>query len=159
MLIVLTGCATLMFAALSLVFYGLIRNQAINVAVEKGDINAMSSILDEHPDRIEHRNQVGWTPLHVAAYAGQVDAMRFLIQRGADINAKWKPNTNDDDWTALHIAVNWGRVDAAKGESTRALMSMPSQRLAKQRRYRARSEPAQRSAQVWLNFIAESQRW
>ncbi len=114
MFIVLTGCGTLILAAFGLVFYGMIKNQAINVAAEKGDIDAIRSILDEHPDLIEQRSRVGWTPLQEAACAGQVDAIKLLIQRGADMGAKWKPSTDDGDWTALHIAVNWSRVEAAK---------------------------------------------
>ena len=29
-----------------------------------------------------------WTPLHVAAYRRNVDAMNFLVDKGADVNIK-----------------------------------------------------------------------
>ena len=30
----------------------------------------------------------GWTPLHFAANSGKLDVCRFLVQQGADLNAK-----------------------------------------------------------------------
>ena len=34
--------------------------------------------------------QIGWTPLHWASEGGHVDAMRFLVEHGGDVNASDK---------------------------------------------------------------------
>ncbi|VVC30942.1 Ankyrin repeat-containing domain,Ankyrin repeat [Cinara cedri] len=52
----------------------------------------------------------GWTPLHSAAYFGQLDIVKFLINtRGADFNAK-----TDQGWTPLLLAVQKGNLDVVK---------------------------------------------
>jgi hypothetical protein len=49
------------------------------------------------------------TPLHVAAAYGHLDTAEFLINHGADINAK-----NEDGWTPLHVAVFNGHLALVK---------------------------------------------
>jgi len=36
----------------------------------------------------------GWTPLHCAAFNGRLEVPKFLIEKGADVNAK-----NNYGWT------------------------------------------------------------
>ena len=36
-----------------------------------------------------------WTPLHVAAYRDTVDAVAFLVDKGADINIKDKCDVSE----------------------------------------------------------------
>lgn len=42
----------------------------------------------------------GATALHGAAYEGNVDCLRYLLENGADVNIH-----DDDGWTSLHAAV------------------------------------------------------
>ena len=55
------------------------RIEAIQVALEAGnDIEAAE-------------NKFGWRAMHVAAYAGFHDVIKFLLSKGADLNSKTKP--------------------------------------------------------------------
>ena len=51
----------------------------------------------------------GKTPLHVAAYYGQVEALKTLLQLSADIQAK-----TADGMTPLHVAAGNGHVETLK---------------------------------------------
>ena len=55
----------------------------------------------------EETDQNGWTPLHVAAYCGNVEIVRMLLGRGADINEKYPGGNN-----VLHPAACGGNVGA-----------------------------------------------
>ena len=54
-------------------------------------------------------NHDGWTPLMYAAFQGQTDIARLLIDRGADINQR-APNLA----TALMFAARNGHIDIVK---------------------------------------------
>jgi ankyrin repeat protein len=54
-------------------------------------------------------NRPGWTPLHYAAFGGNPELVRLLLERGADKNAV-APN----GYTALMLAVIEGKSAAAK---------------------------------------------
>ncbi|MCX3064669.1 ankyrin repeat domain-containing protein [Wolbachia endosymbiont of Drosophila pseudotakahashii] len=49
------------------------------------------------------------TPLHYAVFHGNLEITEYLIEKGADVNAR---NRNSD--TPLHHAVLMGKVDIAK---------------------------------------------
>jgi uncharacterized protein len=52
----------------------------------------------------------GWTPLHLAAFFGQLDAARILLDAGADVNAV---SHNSLDNTPLHAATAGKHSDVA----------------------------------------------
>jgi ankyrin repeat protein len=75
----------------------------------------------------------GWTPLHEAAKEGDVEMVKLLIERGADVNAKTKgrnaittiplnSSTNDKprlfpavpSRTALDIAREWNQLEVVR---------------------------------------------
>ena len=53
----------------------------------------------------------GWTELHEAAKRGHLDAVRLLLEHGADPNAR-EPG---DNTTPLHWAAAHGHVDVVRG--------------------------------------------
>ncbi len=88
------------------------------------------------------KDEVGWTPLHVASDSGSIETAKLLLDRGADVNAKdewgktplhWASIENyietaellldrgadvkakdDDGWTPLHWASWDNRIEIAK---------------------------------------------
>ncbi len=64
----------------------------IHEAARSGDIERLESLLEQNPSLIDARDEERHTPLHSAAMAGQIDAVMFLLERGADPEAR---NTAD----------------------------------------------------------------
>lgn len=67
-----------------------------------GEVGVLREILDAHPDLLNAQNADGWTALHIAAFAGQAAAVRFLLDAGADLHAT---SHNEMANTALHGAI------------------------------------------------------
>jgi ankyrin repeat protein len=78
-------------------------------AMHRGDVDAVSRLLDENPELLETpvSRVMGDRPLHVAAWEGNVPMVELLLARGADVNAR-----GDDDSTPLHNAAVQGHVAA-----------------------------------------------
>ena len=70
------------------------RVEAMLEAADRGDTNAMESFLKSDPRLLDksgqdpHWESESVTPLHVAARAGKTEAVRFLLDRGADKEAR-----------------------------------------------------------------------
>lgn len=56
-------------------------------AVALGDVDRLRALLDAEPGAAARTSSDGWTPLHLAGFFGHVDAMRLLLERGADVRA------------------------------------------------------------------------
>ena len=72
----------------------------------------VAELLLELGGRVDVRDTRKGTVLHKAidrCEKGAIDAARFLLERGADINAK-----RDDLWTPLHLAFHAGKFEAAR---------------------------------------------
>ncbi len=65
-------------------------------AVEDGDPERLRALLDEHPELVRQRGTNGNDLLGMA---GDLDMVRLLLERGADVN-----RGNDYGWTKLHQA-------------------------------------------------------
>ncbi len=57
-------------------------------AVKRGSLDKVRMIVDQHPGLVHERDELGGTALHHATFHGQRDVARFLIEHGADINAR-----------------------------------------------------------------------
>lgn len=90
------------------------RDESLWRATQSGDLEQLKSILKASGDggpstQVNSKSLYGRTALHMAAEAGNADAMAVLLEAGADVEA----NT-DDGLTALHVACQRGHADAAR---------------------------------------------
>jgi uncharacterized protein len=75
-------------------------------AAESGDVDRLTSLLNEHPELANRENEQGLTLLGYAAHFGHPEAVQLLIQSGAQVNAvshsrvSYIPSN-----TALHAAI------------------------------------------------------
>ncbi|MBW2263165.1 MAG: ankyrin repeat domain-containing protein, partial [Deltaproteobacteria bacterium] len=58
-----------------------------------------------HPDQIG----AGRSVLHFAARSGSVEVVKFLVEKGADLESE-----DADKQTVLHDAARWGGADLVK---------------------------------------------
>lgn len=56
-------------------------------AAKRGATEELEAIVCAHPELINQRDETGATALHYAAFGGHRDAVRALVQHGAEINA------------------------------------------------------------------------
>jgi len=56
-------------------------------AARSGVVEDLKAILHSHPQLVRERDETGATPLHYAAFGGHRDAVRLLVEAGADVNA------------------------------------------------------------------------
>jgi ankyrin repeat protein len=77
-------------------------------ASEADEINRLRAMIKDSPDLINARDQHGRTPLHEAAVKGQLLVAQFLVENGADIDAK---ETESSHGTALQLAALEGNKD------------------------------------------------
>ncbi|HFA48720.1 MAG TPA: ankyrin repeat domain-containing protein [Bacteroidetes bacterium] len=62
------------------------KNKKLFNGAERGNIHQIQKALDKGAN-IEARNSYGRTPLMIAAKKGRFEAVKYLIENGADINA------------------------------------------------------------------------
>lgn len=62
----------------------------------EGRLDKLQETLDKHEHLINVRDKNGWTALHEAARAGEVEATQLLLDRGAQINARTGPKEYGD---------------------------------------------------------------
>lgn len=91
----------------------------IHDAAKQGDLAKIQTLLKGHPDLVFSKDQLGYTPLYVAARYDRTDVAKLLLANGADVNSRTvaKDNADDDgmdDWTPLHEAAYWGYKDVVK---------------------------------------------
>lgn len=77
-------------------------------AVKEGDVGKARELCDASAD-IDQQDEHGWTPLNWAAGQGNVELVRLLLQRGADVT-----RTGRDNRTPLMIAKAASRKEVAE---------------------------------------------
>ncbi|MFA9453306.1 MAG: ankyrin repeat domain-containing protein [Candidatus Aminicenantaceae bacterium] len=81
----------------------------IHDAAQAGDLAKVRSLLEANPNLLEIKNENEKTPMHFAAESGSVELIGYLLDKGADVNAK-----NVADETPLHYASGWCHLEAVK---------------------------------------------
>ena len=81
-------------------------------AANSGDVDRMSHLIDRGAD-VEGVALDGWTPLTAAADAGQLDAVKLLLARRADIN-RGTGDIPSRGLTPLFCAARRGHINTAR---------------------------------------------
>lgn len=61
--------------------------EVLLAALEAGDLDSVQSILDDEPFLVNDRDERGSTPLQAAVGKNDMPMVRFLLSRGAEVNA------------------------------------------------------------------------
>jgi ankyrin len=88
-------------------------NNALHVAARNGYIETLCELVSHGSGRpwikVDSRNSIRQTPLHVATAAGHLFAVEVLMERGASLNA-----VDENGKTPLHFAAAEGHVALVK---------------------------------------------
>lgn len=80
-------------------------------AAQSGDVEALTALLDQHPEKLHARTQpYGWSLLHAAAHNGHLAAVDLLLRRGLDVNTREK----GDNTYAMHWAAAAGHLEVVQ---------------------------------------------
>ncbi|HEV3197482.1 MAG TPA: ankyrin repeat domain-containing protein [Bryobacteraceae bacterium] len=83
-------------------------------ACGRGDVDRLRGLLANDPKLVRVSNpgarHQGWTGLHSAAQRGHLDAVRLLLEHGADPNAR----EEGDNAYALHFAAGYGHLETVR---------------------------------------------
>jgi ankyrin repeat protein len=74
----------------------------IHSAAEKGDLPKVTALIKGDPNLVSAKDKMGMTPLHVAAKNDRKDVVEFLLENGADINAK----DSNGEFSPLDLALS-----------------------------------------------------
>ncbi|CAI7678719.1 unnamed protein product [Penicillium pancosmium] len=80
----------------------------LHVYAQKGHTEALKFLLDKFKQPVSASNKYGVTLLHTAASDGMLDTVKFLVGKGANVNA-----ASLDQWTPLHNAAEKGQLAVA----------------------------------------------
>ena len=78
-------------------------------ASETGDLPAVRKMIESGEATVKDANELGRTALHLSCFKGQTETAAYLLQKGADIDARSR-----NGMTPLHLAVIGNRVETAR---------------------------------------------
>jgi uncharacterized protein YegJ (DUF2314 family) len=81
----------------------------VHACARTGRVDRLRQLLAKDPDLINAQTDEGETPVHQAAKYGQLETLRFLLERGGAVNAKSKQGV-----TPLHLAAGFGELKTVK---------------------------------------------
>ena len=76
-----------------------------------GDAGEVARRVKESSKLASAWNDFGWTPLHLAAFSGNPDVVRLLLERGAEVDVRARTKFRN---TPLQAALLAGQYDTAK---------------------------------------------
>jgi ankyrin repeat protein len=84
---------------------------AVFAAAITGDVAQLEEVLGGNRSLVSATSSDGWTPLHLAAHFGRTDAVRLLLNKGAQVNVR---STNALANCAIHAAAAGGSAATVK---------------------------------------------
>ena len=79
---------------------------SIHVAADVGQLDVVKQLVTHNPRLVAARNEDGYTPLHYAVRGGHLDVVQYLLENGANVNARTGNNGLPYGLTPLHCASN-----------------------------------------------------
>jgi uncharacterized protein len=83
-------------------------------AASLGDVERLRVLLDADPARVSAWSPDGFTPLHYAVFFGDPETVRFLAERGADLETPARNEEIAGGALPLHSAVAAGRRETVE---------------------------------------------
>lgn len=74
-----------------------------HMAAINGDTERLAKIAEQNAKLLHHKDRNGWQPIHEAARAGHKEVIAFLLEKGADMNARTHFGEGN---TPLNIAID-----------------------------------------------------
>lgn len=85
------------------------RQRTLFDLADAGDLEAVLKLVEENPERLNLRDESGWTVLHHAAYGNHPDLITRLLEQGADVNA-----AAEGECAPIHMVASDGSPEALK---------------------------------------------
>ena len=81
----------------------------VHACARTGRVDRLRRLLEKNPELVKAQTSEGETPVHQAAKYGELEALRFLLAHGGDVQAKSKQGV-----TPLHLAAAFGELETVK---------------------------------------------
>lgn len=81
----------------------------LHAAAQAGDEETLINLAIANTQYISARDNRGWTPLHAAAFSGQVSTIRALLSLGVFVDVE-----DDSERSSLMIAADEGHIEAVR---------------------------------------------
>ncbi|MDH4271667.1 MAG: ankyrin repeat domain-containing protein [Candidatus Aminicenantes bacterium] len=81
----------------------------IHQAAEAGDLAKVKALVEKDPACVKAKDGNGRTPLHLAAQGRHLEVLRYLVDKGADLDA-----LDNNGIAPLHILARSGQTEAAR---------------------------------------------
>lgn len=97
---------TMFIVLMAILFSAAAAAGEIHEKAQEGDLARVKGLIDADPSMLESKDAAGSTPLIAACAGGQLEVAKFLVGKGADINAG-----DNEDSRAIHLAGVSGSVE------------------------------------------------
>ena len=89
------------------------KSAELRKAAQEGDLGRVTAMLLSGAD-VNGRDSLGFTPLHYAAGNNRLAVVRFLIEKGADVNAQAYDIEGYRHRSVLHLPARLGYIDVVR---------------------------------------------
>lgn len=88
---------------------GLELNKRLLATVQDGDFSKVKAVLNRCANINAQNDKDGCVPLHYASTMGDLEVVKYMVEKGADFNMK-----DNFEQTPLHLAAMYGKLEVVK---------------------------------------------